>query len=596
MRTPSGSNDAPFLIDLDPAFTGVNNRLAGSVQKSGHPYYRLNQEILSPGNVSHAQNVRMQDGSADTRPGWWTMPQFSPWDTTLAEDWTTIRGLGVYSDPDGAERMLVACARTVTPDQVAVYLVSDRTNPQPLTVAAGVELPQGVEVTFVQCFNSVVAFRGADLEPLEWRGGTADEWRPISQTEPTEDAPTFLQPCPNADYGIVMADRLFVPYGRDGIVWSDILDYTRFDIALAQVRVNRGEDDKIVALAPYQGNRLVVLKDQSVYLMENVFGDMADVTVDIVTGTPGCVARKTVADVDGDLLWLGPGGVYSMRQTAEGNARGAALPISWPVQGWIDRINWPAAHRALATVDPQRHLYYLAVPVDGSTVPNAVLVYDFAGRQWQSWDTNQHITSGVQFAVTTDLWGERCPFFTCGSNPLDIYAVTPGADCDLKRGATLDWEPLEITTILTTRDYVLGDLEGKRPHSLLANVATGAATVTATVIREGVSEELRVLSGLTRSRLKRTLWNAAAYDPTNAGNDFNAAWRQDYSWLSEDGPACGASGIIINPLQEWQMPVKVRFGDSRTVSLRLESSTGRLRVRSVRAQATGGRREERMKV
>jgi hypothetical protein len=62
-----------------------------------------------------------------------------------------------------------------------------------------------------------------------------------------------------------------------------------------------------------------------------------------------------------------------------------ADPISAPIDDVIQRINRNYAYRAVATYWNNR--YYLAVPLDNSVDNNAILVYNFILRQWESVDT-----------------------------------------------------------------------------------------------------------------------------------------------------------------------------------------------------------------
>jgi hypothetical protein len=62
-----------------------------------------------------------------------------------------------------------------------------------------------------------------------------------------------------------------------------------------------------------------------------------------------------------------------------------ADPISAPIDDVIQRINRNYASNAVATYWNNR--YYLAVPLDDSTVNNTVLVYNFILKQWESVDT-----------------------------------------------------------------------------------------------------------------------------------------------------------------------------------------------------------------
>jgi hypothetical protein len=96
------------------------------------------------------------------------------------------------------------------------------------------------------------------------------------------------------------------------------------------------------------------------------------------------VARKSIAPVGNQVLFLSDNGVYAAAFGDLYNLRGAGIPLSEPIQSTINRINRDYAQNAVATYLGNR--YYLAVPLDDSTTNNAVLVYNFLNQGWESID------------------------------------------------------------------------------------------------------------------------------------------------------------------------------------------------------------------
>jgi hypothetical protein len=74
------------------------------------------------------------------------------------------------------------------------------------------------------------------------------------------------------------------------------------------------------------------------------------------------------------------GGVGALMLTPEGKVVATPEPFSRPIQKLINRINWNSASISVAAYHNNR--YYLAVPLDGSTENNAILVYDFLRKAW----------------------------------------------------------------------------------------------------------------------------------------------------------------------------------------------------------------------
>lgn len=406
-----------------------------------------------------------------------------------------------------------------------------------------------------------------------------------------------------------MADRLWVPISRDEVAWSDVLDYTKFDLSLATLRCNRGEDDSIVALAPYQGRRLVVFKDQSIYIVEGVFGELAALTVDRLAVRFGCKARKSVADVNGDLYFLSEGGVYSLTQTEQSEVRAVPVPISWPIQGWIDRINWTYAHLAAAVVDTANHLYMLSVPIDGSTVNNAILVYDTVTRNWHGMDTFGTLprevvpelpTAGawsydpimgpaglwpdygtpvaavdVGNMVTTDLFGRRTVFLV---EPQRITALGHGTRDELGGFRY----PLQ--TRVQTRGYILGELGIKQLRSVMVALATLDAEITIELLTDGPGEVVTLLHKRRRDRLRYTVHGKGRWDASNRNDDFSAPRREDYIWRAEDGCEL-RSGIPLSRFQEW-IEAHAARAEGRWFALRITCTHGEMILRNVQAEGT----------
>jgi hypothetical protein len=63
---------------------------------------------------------------------------------------------------------------------------------------------------------------------------------------------------------------------------------------------------------------------------------------------------------------------------------GAGLPLTYNIPGWIDRINFNNARKAVATV--YDNAYYLAVPMDGALENTHVLKYDLFQKTWSLYD------------------------------------------------------------------------------------------------------------------------------------------------------------------------------------------------------------------
>ena len=86
----------------------------------------------------------------------------------------------------------------------------------------------------------------------------------------------------------------------------------------------------------------------------------------------GCRAQRTLRQFGADALFLSSDGVRSILQSSQDKKRGASLPLSHPIQDWIDRINPAHIHNSLAWVWADK--YYLCVPVDAATTNSHIFV------------------------------------------------------------------------------------------------------------------------------------------------------------------------------------------------------------------------------
>lgn len=84
-------------------------------------------------------------------------------------------------------------------------------------------------------------------------------------------------------------------------------------------------------------------------------------------------------------MFLSDNGVYALDFIDLYNLRGQDVPLSESIQETIDTINQDYAHNAVSVYFDNR--YYLAVPVNGSTTNNRLIIYNFINKQWESVDS-----------------------------------------------------------------------------------------------------------------------------------------------------------------------------------------------------------------
>lgn len=338
---------------------GRGAQIAGDIQWRG-VNARSHPSSVPAGFCSDAINCRFNRGIVEPRLG----RVYPPWCNKIVggkvQPWGVVYGIGEFSDPFTGHAYMIIAA-----DGNVYYSRADNA-PIQIPLPAGVSITS--PVTFTQAFDVLVMHRGKGLETLNLlRIQTA--WTGVNFTPDG----TGTLPIPQADFSVFVQNRLFIPQiESDSIAASDVDDYTRYVPVLESFRVNSGSADTMVAIAKFSDTALVVFKTNSIYTLQNVFGDLSSVLQDQVSDQVGLVARQSVKQVGEDLWYLSQMGVMSLQQDLQNKVRGQVLPVSAELQPVIDRIAWKYASGAIAEYWQNR--YYLAVPLDAAEVTSRELV------------------------------------------------------------------------------------------------------------------------------------------------------------------------------------------------------------------------------
>ena len=288
---------------------------------------------------------------------------------------------------------------------------------------------------------------------------------------------------PGAPWGVHFQRRLWVPfyYSQSGaynnvtytsrkitdeIAVSDILDTTTFDQIENQFRVSGGTADYVVGMHGFYDDGLVVLNRNSLHIVKGTLGSLLDVAVKELTSEIGCLARKSVVMRGNAMLFLSDDGVYGVEFLNDYNLRGTEEPLSKNIQPYIDRINADYVDKAVGILFENR--YYLAVPLDSvrgagdAYGNNAILVYNFLNKGWESLDT----FGDSRFLIKNFVIGSA-------SERNNIYVVTSNGGLHQIEASESSNDTLNvdnsaaivsptINASLTTRGYDLGTMERKR--------------------------------------------------------------------------------------------------------------------------------------
>ena len=206
---------------------------------------------------------------------------------------------------------------------------------------------------------------------------------------------------PAPEFGVYHQRRLIVPYQYDvtgstgssvitdrnivdEALFSDILDADTYDRIYGQFRFNAGAADFIVGFHSFSDDKLVVFNRNSIHIVANSL-DLGSSVSQLITNEVGCLARDSVQQIGNSMIFLSDNGVYGLNFIDLYNLRGQDVPLSVSIEGTIKRINKAHASKAKSVYFDNR--YYLAVPLDNSTTNNALLIYNFLNKQWESIDS-----------------------------------------------------------------------------------------------------------------------------------------------------------------------------------------------------------------
>ena len=281
---------------------------------------------------------------------------------------------------------------------------------------------------------------------------------------------------PAPPFAVYHQRRLFMPFQflstgtdtfesrniLDEVIGSEPLDTDTYDRFSSEFRFNAGTSDFVVGLSSFAEDRLLVFNRNSIHVIEGS-SDLETSSQKLLTDEVGCVARKTIQQVGNQVIFLSDNGVYGTQFLDEYNLRGTETPLSEPIDSTIKRINKNAQSKAVAVYFDNR--YFIAVPLDGDDANdenNAILVYNFLNKQWESIDTvandNYHI-SNLLVLGDGDKRGVYAINNIGGVHRLDVR--TDGVDQVVTQIGQSD-SPINIDASLTTRQYTLENLDRKR--------------------------------------------------------------------------------------------------------------------------------------
>ena len=264
----------------------------------------------------------------------------------------------------------------------------------------------------------------------------------------------------------------------DEVIISDILDSDTYDQIYSQFRFNAGTADFNVGLHSFSDDKLLVFNRNSIHL---VGGAGQGATVQLITNEVGCVARQSIIQVGNNVLFLSDNGVYGANFQDLYNLRGNEVPLSSPINPIIQRINRDVWDKSVGVYFDNR--YYLAVPLNSvdsngnvvaAQVNNAILIFNFINKQWESIDTTGAANWDIANLIVAGKKSDRAVYAVNtlgGLHRLDSRVdATDLLSTSIPVSGAEDEDPYDIPASVTTRQFTLGSMDRKRWNNLELHV------------------------------------------------------------------------------------------------------------------------------
>ena len=196
---------------------------------------------------------------------------------------------------------------------------------------------------------------------------------------------------PPADFAFYFQNRIVCKISNTELAVGDILSEV-LDFTLNNFIINQGGNDSIVGVLPWIENQFLVFMKRSIYIafvepttyiIGAAPGENSSITV--VTTQVGCLSRKSIASAGQFVFFLSAKGVHMITPQLDLKVIGNTLPLSEPIDDFFDNVNYAAAGKSVSSYYDNR--FFMALPINGSTRPNAIIVYNVLNQNWECIDT-----------------------------------------------------------------------------------------------------------------------------------------------------------------------------------------------------------------
>lgn len=306
--------------------------------------------------VAAAVNYRFRDGVPEPRRGSVKPAWLNQISGTNVSAWDSVQGRGTYVDPQERAWTLLAV-------NGAIFACLPHNAPRSVALPSGETLPD--EVTFEQFRDTVYLMRGDDLDPLRLSDLTVG-----FELVPDPVAAGVVR-IPRGTRALSAGERLWVMTGTDQVWGSDLLDATSYP-ASHRYRFSDGTADSLVTIAVFNDaslSHIIGLKKKSVWILNNIAGDLSTTKARPITARYGCDSAESVVDLGSDLGWWCSEGWAQLSLTIQGEIQiksGGQWPpmLTDEIQPLVDRVRGDYAEGITSALQDGR--LYIAVPLDAA--------------------------------------------------------------------------------------------------------------------------------------------------------------------------------------------------------------------------------------
>lgn len=362
---------------------------------------------------------------------------------------------------------------------------------------------------------------------------------------------------PAPPWGRVHQKRLVVPYNytmlgssgsptigsrgvKDEIIFSQISSSSTFDYIYGQFKFMSGKSDYLVGLHSFSDDQLVVFNRESIYVISNSL-DLKTAKVNLLTNDIGCISRNSIQQIGNSLVFLSDNGVYSLNFQDLYNLRGNDVPLSESINASIGLINPDAAFNCRSAYFDNR--YYLAAPINDSLDNNALFIFNFLNKEWESIDT-----------VGDDNWNYRYLIVAGDGSDRGVYVVNSNGGVH-----RLDSED-------SGNDSVITQIGSSAKSTLIAGSAT-----------------TRMITVGSMDRKKWKEWDV--HVQSSAGANSNA----EFSAITENidgtidlGSIKSTHGSVLDAGED--ISIRSRFGSNRSygIQFKIDTTQGRPAIKAIK--------------